>query len=200
MACTITFPSLELSLPFSNGKVIVDIKFLKEKVSPLLFIGLEAILSIGSEEIKVPLQPTSNYAGEDFYVLEESLSCYYYVMVDKSLASSPSPITILDSPHGEVHIESNMIYLRTPNTNTCGAFNSKFISTEGRSIIEFLTSMKKGNTITKLLGRVKEVVKVIKLPRQYNGDIIFEFPTKMRLCSIMNAIEHRYGPHIWCKL
>ena len=81
MACTILLPSAECIFSFVNGKVIIDVTYLKGKVLPLSFSAFHAILQIGSEELRIPLERISNHLAEQFYILDMPLSSEYVVVV-----------------------------------------------------------------------------------------------------------------------
>ena len=173
MACNIIFPSIKKTLYFVKGKLLLDLRYLQEHVHPMTFSSLHAILQIGDEEMNVALECTSNQQGDEFYILEESLSCKYIVVVKDDALSSSHPITILDSPPYNTQSPCPLIDISTPIKE--GNLNSSSSSTDS-SILSFLGSMKKQNTITKILGKMQEVVKVKEIPRYYNDDLALEFP------------------------
>ena len=202
MACTILLPSSELKLAFVSGKVVIDVKYLQEQVAPCFFSALHATLQIGSEELTIPLEHTSNHLGEEFYILDESLSSKYIVVLKDSNYVTPQPITICDSPPTIPNRPTPLIDLSSPFAER----NAKRRSTlmvdpiwMEKSILPFLNTMRKQNTITKMLQRTKEVQKVKEVPKHYNGDIAFEFPPTMGIVHAMDSMEHKFDPHWWSK-
>lgn len=151
----------------------------------------------------IPLEITSNHLGEDYYILDESLSSKYVVIVkEDSNFLSPELITIVDSPPNETHRSSLIIDLSNQFMERNDQDRSYYMNDApkgGRSIFSVLNTMKKQNTITKILGRIKEVVKVNEIPRHHDGEIAFEFPPTMGKLHAMDSMEQKYDPHWWSK-
>ncbi len=204
MACILKFPSFTHTLSFYNGKLLISETFLKDKVIPMQFLSLDALVIVGTEEISVPLQRTVNHLGEGAYVLEECLSSVYKVI---AIPLTPpedvfvcTPIIVQDSPQPS---PANVIDLTSPyNAGVIKEAihqSSMLITKPSRSLMEDLKSSSTRNTLTKITADIHLVRKVTEIPRTYNGDIIFEFPPTMGKVQAMYSMEHRYDPHLWTK-
>ena len=80
----------------------------------MAFDALHAILHIGSEELSVPLECTLNKQGEIFFILEESLSCKYVLIVKADIDSTLEPIIIVDTPPAQSKTHIPIIDISTP--------------------------------------------------------------------------------------
>ncbi len=198
MTCILSFPSFNQILSFCNGKILISENFLIEKVAPLQFLSIHALVNIGTEEICVPLQRTVNHLGESAYVLEECLASNYKI---GAVPLTPSegfdmctPITVHDSPEPST---TNVIDLISPCKS--GRHKGSLCAILGRSLLDELKTAPKKNTLTKLASDIEVVLKVTEIPTTYNGDIILEFPPTMGKVAGMDSMEHRYDPHLWTK-
>ena len=196
MSCNIILPGSQINLSFLNGRIILDMKYLQDLVCPMTFDALHAILQIGSEELSIPLECTLNQQGEMFFILEESLSCKYVLIVKADIDSTLEPIIIVDTPPAQSKTHIPIIDISTPIKKSNVERSSP---TTGSSILSIIGSLKKANTLTKILSRMQNIVQVNEIPRNYNGDITFEFPPTMGRITGMDSMEHRYDPHWWSK-
>ncbi len=53
--------------------------------------------------------------------------------------------------------------------------------------------------LSKLLLQIQSVHQVFEIPRSYNGDLVLEFPPTMGLVHHMDAMEHKFDPHLRTK-
>ena len=202
MSCSIALPHSEISLFYSNGKVILSKDFLLSSISPLRFHELHAVIAIGSEEIYVPLQPTANHLGEAVYILEECLSSKYIV---KTVAEGDASVVMEGNPSGSQqhmcaeidvsppHCASSFVDLTTPTPEDARKRSHAVdeIQAPGKeSVVSLLQTGEKRNTITKLLVDIPIIERVTEIPKAYNGNIAFEFSLTLRKLHAMDAMEH----------
>ncbi len=133
MSCTLFFPSSNQTLSVFNGKISIPETFFI-KVYPMQLFSIEAMINVGTQEIKVHLQRTINHL-EEYGCFEECLSSVYKVNAIPLTRSDRffpcTSISVHDSPEPS---SQNFIDLSSPKDESVAC------AAPERSLMEVLKS------------------------------------------------------------
>ena len=207
MEASISFPLCIISVPFKNGKALIDAPFIRRNTLPQHFRCLEAVVEDNNEDtMHIPLEGYPNQDGEFSFILDASLSCKYIVNVeDEGGSTSNREVIDIDdfvptsSVYKCVNLESPISIGARDGTNG----NNQLLPTPSmeatNSVVEYLQKMEKVNALSKALQRVHSIMRVEEIPLQYDGNVAFEFPPTYSRFPRMHLMEHKYDAHLWSK-
>lgn len=71
-------------------------------------------------------------------------------------------------------------------------------SMEG-SVIKVIREKERSSTLRKILDRCERIERVLEIPKEYDGNLVFEFPPALGKASHMDGMEAKYDGHMWTK-
>ena len=71
-------------------------------------------------------------------------------------------------------------------------------SMEG-SVIKLIREKERSSTLWKILDRSDQIEQVLEIPKEYDGNLVFEFPPTLGKASHMDGMEAKYDGHMWTK-
>lgn len=215
MAAIIYFPVSVVNVPLRNGRALVDSTFLHHHTRPKKFCSLDALVEgEGSVLERMAMEGVPNVSGDIGYILDATISCLYAVNAkdedgetkttkgkEPMEPCTPSASTSRFFESGTpTQLDTEVILLE-------GAITSQprdpiNISQVNKSTIRNIQSLEKPNTLSKELNQVKSIMQVLEMPKEYDGDIVLEFPPTHGIINAQNdmyLMEHKYDAHYWSK-
>ena len=116
---------------------------------------------------------------------------------DQTLSSSLDISSFTVSPKISLYGEGlNDVVDKTEINLSYLATNTKPVA---KSIIEIIRQQSRLTTLQKIINRADRIEQVLEIPKEYDGNLVLEFPPTFGKVSPMDGMEGKYDSHMWTK-
>ena len=197
-----------------NSKLLLSRYFLQCLIPPTYkFISLKAIIQVGSEILHVSIPLEWDIEGNEYYVLDSTLSTRYEMehssvlmyISDSEDSESNQNIELAKNNMQESHPkvisksinqDEDPVALGKDTTIDLQSSDEEMQQKQTKSIISWISENQKCSRLQNMVNSSREVKQVKEIPQQYDGNLVFELPPVFDSSKRMEGMEQRFDGHL----